>query len=156
MTQNFQGSTLNTTLFGVLNRCKTTQGARLLGTWLKQPLINLHEIRACILHFFWQKSCISGWFRQATRFGANLCRWHELSSKSSSSFYTLLCYATWLSFRMNTWKLCLTSAESARNFRRVLPHWRMLCVSIKWLSKCVAILLLFGIFHEPRSFSFLE
>ncbi|KAF8803517.1 DNA mismatch repair protein [Phlegmacium glaucopus] len=34
----------NTTLFGLLNKCKTSQGARLLGTWLKQPLINLHEI----------------------------------------------------------------------------------------------------------------
>ncbi|OAX37509.1 DNA mismatch repair protein, partial [Rhizopogon vinicolor AM-OR11-026] len=33
------------TLLGLLNRCKTAQGTRLLGTWLKQPLINLHEIR---------------------------------------------------------------------------------------------------------------
>ncbi|PLW20015.1 hypothetical protein PCANC_10167 [Puccinia coronata f. sp. avenae] len=31
-------------LFGLLNRCKTSQGARLLGQWLKQPLVNLHEI----------------------------------------------------------------------------------------------------------------
>ncbi|KAF9524112.1 DNA mismatch repair protein MSH2, partial [Crepidotus variabilis] len=34
----------NTSLFSVLNKCKTAQGSRLLGTWLKQPLINLHEI----------------------------------------------------------------------------------------------------------------
>lgn len=34
----------NMTLFGVLNRCKTAQGVRLLGQWLKQPLVNLHEI----------------------------------------------------------------------------------------------------------------
>lgn len=40
----YQGETKNTTLFGVLNKCKTSQGSRLLGTWLKQPLINLHEI----------------------------------------------------------------------------------------------------------------
>ncbi|KAG2066034.1 DNA mismatch repair protein [Suillus decipiens] len=33
------------TLLGLLNKCKTAQGTRLLGTWLKQPLINLHEIR---------------------------------------------------------------------------------------------------------------
>jgi len=39
-----QGDNKNTTLFGVLNKCKTSQGSRLLGTWLKQPLINLHEI----------------------------------------------------------------------------------------------------------------
>ncbi|PPQ85022.1 hypothetical protein CVT25_010411 [Psilocybe cyanescens] len=37
-------SNQNTTLFAVLNKCKTAQGARLLGTWLKQPLVNLHEI----------------------------------------------------------------------------------------------------------------
>ncbi|KIM42345.1 hypothetical protein M413DRAFT_444770 [Hebeloma cylindrosporum] len=39
------GSNQNTTLFGILNKCKTSQGSRLLGTWLKQPLVNLHEIR---------------------------------------------------------------------------------------------------------------
>ncbi|KAF4581359.1 MutS-like protein [Pleurotus pulmonarius] len=36
--------TRNTTLLGLLNKCKTAQGTRLLGTWLKQPLVNLHEI----------------------------------------------------------------------------------------------------------------
>ncbi|KDR73457.1 hypothetical protein GALMADRAFT_100108 [Galerina marginata CBS 339.88] len=41
---NKMASNQNTTLFGVLNKCKTAQGARLLGTWLKQPLVNLHEI----------------------------------------------------------------------------------------------------------------
>lgn len=38
-------NTRNTTLLGLLNKCKTAQGTRLLGTWLKQPLVNLHEIR---------------------------------------------------------------------------------------------------------------
>jgi len=38
----------NTTLFGILNKCKTAQGVRLLGQWLKQPLVNLHEISECI------------------------------------------------------------------------------------------------------------
>ena len=42
-----QGSNKNTTLFGLLNKCKTAQGSRLLGSWLKQPLVNLHEIRTC-------------------------------------------------------------------------------------------------------------
>ncbi|KAJ3492212.1 hypothetical protein NLI96_g140 [Meripilus lineatus] len=37
-------SNKNTTLFGLLNKCKTAQGSRLLGNWLKQPLVNLHEI----------------------------------------------------------------------------------------------------------------
>ncbi|TDL24664.1 DNA mismatch repair protein MSH2 [Rickenella mellea] len=35
----------NTTLLSLLNKCKTAQGTRLLGTWLKQPLVNLHEIQ---------------------------------------------------------------------------------------------------------------
>lgn len=35
----------NTTLLGLLNKCKTAQGTRMLGSWLKQPLVNLHEIR---------------------------------------------------------------------------------------------------------------
>lgn len=38
-------ATRNTTLLGLLNKCKTSQGTRLLGTWLKQPLVNMHEIR---------------------------------------------------------------------------------------------------------------
>ena len=31
-------------LFGILNNCCTPQGQRLLGSWLKQPLLNLSEI----------------------------------------------------------------------------------------------------------------
>lgn len=32
-------------VFGLLNRCKTAQGTRLLAMWLKQPLVNRHVIR---------------------------------------------------------------------------------------------------------------
>ncbi|GJJ10537.1 hypothetical protein Clacol_004764 [Clathrus columnatus] len=32
-------------LFGLLNKCKTSQGNRMLNAWLRQPLVNLHEIR---------------------------------------------------------------------------------------------------------------
>lgn len=38
------GGAKNTTIFGILNRCKTAQGTRRLGQWLKQPLVKLHEI----------------------------------------------------------------------------------------------------------------
>ncbi|KAJ7821436.1 hypothetical protein B0H14DRAFT_3733814 [Mycena olivaceomarginata] len=44
---NSGSTTRNTTLLGLLNKCKTAQGTRLLSTWLKQPLVNLHEIREC-------------------------------------------------------------------------------------------------------------
>ncbi|KAF8217826.1 DNA mismatch repair protein [Mycena galopus ATCC 62051] len=42
---NSGSTTRNTTLLGLLNKCKTAQGTRLLSTWLKQPLVNLHEIQ---------------------------------------------------------------------------------------------------------------
>ncbi|QRV82157.1 DNA mismatch repair protein MutS [Ceratobasidium sp. AG-Ba] len=39
-----QSQSANTSLLGLLNRCKTGQGSRLLAQWLKQPLVNLHAI----------------------------------------------------------------------------------------------------------------
>ncbi|KAJ1026916.1 hypothetical protein NDA16_002209 [Ustilago loliicola] len=38
------GSSKNTSVYGLLNRCRTGQGQRLLGQWLKQPLVNVHAI----------------------------------------------------------------------------------------------------------------
>lgn len=46
-----QGGNKNTTLYGLLNKCKTAQGSRLLASWLKQPLVNLHEISTPITYF---------------------------------------------------------------------------------------------------------
>ncbi|CBQ73427.1 probable DNA mismatch repair protein MSH2 [Sporisorium reilianum SRZ2] len=39
------GSSKNTSVYGLLNRCRTGQGQRLLGQWLKQPLVNVHAIQ---------------------------------------------------------------------------------------------------------------
>ncbi|KAJ9104285.1 hypothetical protein QFC20_004567 [Naganishia adeliensis] len=38
------GGNKNMSLYGLLNHCRTAQGQRLLAMWLKQPLVNLHEI----------------------------------------------------------------------------------------------------------------
>lgn len=38
------GANKNMSLYGLLNKCKTSQGMRLLTQWLKQPLVNLHDI----------------------------------------------------------------------------------------------------------------
>lgn len=42
-----QGATnnSNTSLFGILNRCRSTMGSRQLKAWLRQPLVNLQEIQ---------------------------------------------------------------------------------------------------------------
>ncbi|SGY74910.1 BQ5605_C005g03387 [Microbotryum silenes-dioicae] len=39
------GGSKNMSVFGLLNRCKTSQGTRMLAQWLKQPLVNLHSIQ---------------------------------------------------------------------------------------------------------------
>nr|XP_018259687.1 DNA mismatch repair protein MSH2 [Kwoniella dejecticola CBS 10117]OBR81845.1 DNA mismatch repair protein MSH2 [Kwoniella dejecticola CBS 10117] len=41
---NETGGSKNMSLYGLLDRCKTSQGKRLLARWLKQPLVNKHEI----------------------------------------------------------------------------------------------------------------
>lgn len=44
-TTGFGAARSNSSVFGLLNKCKTSQGVRLLAQWLKQPLVNLHMIR---------------------------------------------------------------------------------------------------------------
>lgn len=44
------GSAKTMSVFGLLNRCKTAQGTRLLAMWLKQPLVNRHVIRELSQH----------------------------------------------------------------------------------------------------------
>lgn len=39
-----EGANRNMSLYGLLNKCRTAQGSRVLLQWLKQPLIDLKEI----------------------------------------------------------------------------------------------------------------
>lgn len=49
-------SNRNTTVFGLLNRCKTAQGVRMLNQWLKQPLVHVHAIenRQALVEVFFE------------------------------------------------------------------------------------------------------
>lgn len=51
----------NMSVYGLCNHCRTPQGQRLLGQWLKQPLINIHEIRKWLHSPFqsWEHSSLS-------------------------------------------------------------------------------------------------
>ncbi|TPX41185.1 hypothetical protein SeMB42_g05681 [Synchytrium endobioticum] len=50
------GTRKNMSLYGLLNKCKTSQGSRLLSQWLKQPLMSLPDIvaRQNLVEVFYQ------------------------------------------------------------------------------------------------------
>lgn len=52
-----QASNRTMSLFGLLNRCRTTAGSKLLSRWLKQPLLDLNEIthRHALVEYFFKE-----------------------------------------------------------------------------------------------------
>ena len=65
------GNNKNSSLFGILNKCRTAQGTRLLSMWLKQPLVNLHEIRT--FYILDPPTVLTQSRRVTTRSGRVLC-----------------------------------------------------------------------------------
>ena len=63
------GSNKTKSLYGVLNKCKTSQGSRLLAQWLKQPLMNAKEIeeRLDLTEFFMHQNLIRQDIRELLR-----------------------------------------------------------------------------------------
>ncbi|KAI9247066.1 muts domain V-domain-containing protein [Sporodiniella umbellata] len=45
MPNSEENANKSTSLYGLLNKCKTAQGSRLFSQWLKQPLLNIDEIK---------------------------------------------------------------------------------------------------------------
>lgn len=63
---NQQGiSNAPTSIFALLNQCKTAGGSRLLSQWIKQPLIDIEEIneRHSLVEWFVKDSCLLGSIR---------------------------------------------------------------------------------------------
>jgi DNA mismatch repair ATPase MutS len=86
------GSNKNMNLLGLLNKCKTAQGSRLIGQWLKQPLVNLHEISAYFTLDDVDARQI--FLRKTTELGRGFCQGHKYKEKRSGTCTT----AYYLSF----------------------------------------------------------
>lgn len=82
------GSNKNMSVFGLLNRCKTSQGTRMLAQWLKQPLVNLHKIGSFSPSSFTQfRSSCAG--QNNAKTSSNACT-KTKSFASPSSYVPLL------------------------------------------------------------------
>lgn len=85
------GHAKNMSVYGLLNKCKTAQGTRMLAQWLKQPLRNLHMIRELL-------------YLDRSRLRAHL--------KANDSCYPQRSAKTWSSFSWKTF-LCVDSYKTS-------------------------------------------
>ena len=140
------GSNKTSSVFGLLNRCRTAQGTRGLARWLKQPSINLHLIRMfsypfTSLPYTWMLSDeILSSYRSETRISTlfswewwipsnSLCSFCFLPSLLSSILTPPLIPS--IAFRIPTYAISPTSTASQRGSRNRMRHWKMLLESIR-------------------------
>lgn len=69
----------NMCLYGLLNRCKTAQGSRMLSQWIKQPLLNIEQItkRQNFVDIFVNESCV----RQSIQIISSFPDLHRIGKK---------------------------------------------------------------------------
>lgn len=62
MSNNINGENKKTSLYGLLNHCKSAGGSRLLSQWIKQPIVNKDEItrRQILVEWFLNNSMTMG------------------------------------------------------------------------------------------------
>ena len=73
-----EGSNKTMSLYGLLNKCKTAQGSRLLMQWLKQPLLSLEEIGKSDMDTVRQMNNTK--YREATRPCGDILWWHRATT----------------------------------------------------------------------------
>jgi len=130
------GSNKNMNLLGLLNKCKTAQGSRLIGQWLKQPLVNVHEISS---YSHWRLWTSTNSFSEKRQ---NLVEVFVKDANARRSVQVCpplptICLPHPPNFRTNSSDICQTCIGSASASTRNLPRLRTLSGSIKQLFACV-------------------